>query len=40
MSNYMEEQRRRAVDMVKGCGGSVARAMRKLEYPARQTLYQ
>lgn len=28
-----------AVDMVEECGESVARAMRKLGYPTRQTLY-
>ena len=26
--------------MVEECGGSVTRAMRKLGYPTRQTLYQ
>ena len=40
MPSYTEEQKRRAVDMVEGCGGSVTRAMRKLGYPTRQTLYQ
>ena len=29
MPSYTEEQKRRAVDMVEECGGSVARAMRK-----------
>lgn len=40
MPSYTEEQKRRAVDMVEECGGSVTRAMRKLGYPSRQTLYQ
>lgn len=39
MSSYTDEQKRRAVDMVEECGGSVMRAMRKLGYPTRQTLY-
>lgn len=39
MPSYTEEQKRRAVDMVEECGGSVTRAMRKLGYPMRQTLY-
>lgn len=39
MPSYTEEQKRRAVDMVEECGGSVTRAMRKLGYPTRQTLY-
>ena len=40
MPSYTEEQKRRAVDMVEECGGSVTRAMRRLGYPTRQTLYQ
>lgn len=40
MPSYTDEQKRRAVDMVEECGGSVTRAMRKLGYPTRQTLYQ
>ncbi len=40
MPSYTEEQKRRAVEMVDECGGSVTRAMRRLGYPARQTLYQ
>lgn len=40
MPSYTEEQKRRAVDMVEECGGSVTRAMRKLGYLSRQTLYQ
>ena len=39
MPSYTEEQKRRAVDMIEGCGGSVTRAMRRLGYPTRQTLY-
>ena len=39
MPSYTDEQKRRAVDMVEECGGSVTRAMRKLGYPTRQTLY-
>lgn len=40
MPSCTEEQKRRAVDMVEECGGSVTRAMRRLGYPTRQTLYQ
>lgn len=40
MPSYTEEQKRRAVDMVEECGGSVTRAMRRLGYPTRQTLHQ
>ena len=40
MPSYTDEQKRRAVDMVEECGGSVTRAMRRLGYPTRQTLYQ
>ena len=39
MPSYTDEQKRRAVDMIEECGGSVTRAMRKLGYPTRQTLY-
>lgn len=39
MPSYTDEQKRMAVDMVEECGGSVTRAMRKLGYPTRQTLY-
>ncbi|WP_419060520.1 hypothetical protein [Ellagibacter isourolithinifaciens] len=38
MPSYTEEQKRRAVETVEECGGSVTRAMRKLGYPTRQTL--
>ena len=37
MPSYTDEQKRRAVETVEECGGSVTRAMRKLGYPARQT---
>ena len=40
MPSYTDEQKRRAVDMIEECGRSVTRAMRRLGYPARQTLYQ
>lgn len=40
MPSYTEEQKRRAVETVEECGGSVMRALRKLGYPTRQTLYQ
>lgn len=39
MPSYAEEQKRRAVETVEECGGSVTRAMRRLGYPTRQTLY-
>lgn len=35
MPSCTEEQKRRAVEMVEGCGGSVTRAMRRLGYPTR-----
>lgn len=35
MPSYTDEQRRRAVDMIEECGGSVPRAMRRLGYPTR-----
>lgn len=38
MPSYAEEQKRRAVETVEQCGGSVTRAMRKPGYPTRQTL--
>ncbi len=40
MPSYTEEQKRRAVETVEECGGSVTRAMCKLGYPTRQTLYR
>ena len=40
MPSYTEEQKRRAVEAVKECGGSVTRAIRRLGYPSRQTMYQ
>lgn len=39
MPSYTEEQKCRAVETVEECGGSVTRAMRRLGYPTRQTLY-
>lgn len=33
MPSCTEEQKRRAVDMVEECGGSVTRAMRRLGIP-------
>ena len=39
MPSYTDEQKSMAVDMVDECGGLVTRAMRKLGYPTRQTLY-
>ena len=41
MPSYTEGQKRKAVEMVDECGGSVTRAMRKRGgYPTRQKLYQ
>lgn len=40
MSSYTDEQKRKAVEMLDECGGSVTRAMRKLGYPSRHTPYQ
>ena len=40
MPSCTDEQKRRAVDMVEECGGSVTRAMLRLGYPTRQTLHQ
>ena len=40
MPSYTEGQKLRATEMVEECGGSVTRAIRKLGYPTRQTLYQ
>ena len=39
MPSYTDEQKRRAIEVVEECGGSVTRAMRRLGYPSRQTLY-
>ena len=39
MPSYTEEQKRRAVELVDECGGSVTLAIRRLRYPSRQTLY-
>lgn len=38
MPSYTEEQRRKAIEAVEECGGSVTRAIRKLGYPSRHTL--
>ena len=40
MPSYTEEEKRKAVETVEQCRGSVTRAIRKLGYPSRQTLYQ
>ena len=40
MPSYTDEQRQRAIEVVEECGGSVTRAMRKLGYPSRHTLYR
>lgn len=39
MPSCTDEQKRRAIEVVEECGGSVTRAMRRLGYPSRQTLY-
>ncbi len=39
MPSYTEEQKRRALDAVEECGGSVTRAIRKLGYPSRHAMY-
>lgn len=33
MPSYTEEQRRKPIEAAEECGGSVARAIRKLGYP-------
>lgn len=40
MPSYTEEQRCKAIEAAEECGGSVARAIRKLGYPSRHTLYE
>ena len=35
MPSHTDEQKRRAVDMIEECGGSVTRAMHRLGYPTR-----
>ena len=35
MPSYTDQQKRRAVDMIEECGGSVMRAMRRLGYLMR-----
>ena len=40
MPSYTDEQREAALKVLEECGGSVTRAVRRLGYPARQTLYR
>ena len=40
MPSYTEGQKRKAVETVDGCGGSVTLAIRRLGYPSRQKLYK
>ena len=40
MPGYNEEQRRKAVEPLEERGGSVMRAIRRLGYPTRHTLYE
>lgn len=40
MPSYTEGQKRKAIEAVEECGGSVTRAIRRLGYPSRQTMYQ
>ena len=40
MPSYTEEEKRKAVETIEECGGSVTRAIRKLGYPSRQTLHR
>ena len=40
MPSYTEEQGRRTIEAAEECGGSVTRAIRKLGYPTRHTLYE
>lgn len=40
MTSYTEEEKRKAVEMVEECVGSVMHATSKSGYPSRQTLYQ
>lgn len=40
MPSYTPEQKRRALEVLDECGGRVTRAIRKLGYPTRQTMYQ
>nr|WP_286168538.1 hypothetical protein [Eggerthella sp. AM16-19] len=35
MPSYTDEQKRKAVDMIEECGGSVTRAIRRLGYSTR-----
>lgn len=40
MTSCTEEEKRKAVEMVEECGGSVMRTTLKSGYPSRQTFYQ
>lgn len=40
MTSYTEEEKRKAVETVEECGGSVMRATRKSGHPFWQTLFQ
>ena len=40
MPSYADERKRKAVDVVEECGGSITRVIRKLGYHTRQTLCQ
>ena len=40
MTSYTEEEKRKAVEMVEECGGSVMHATRKSGYPSRQAFCQ
>lgn len=40
ITSYTEEEKRKTVETVEECGGSVMHATRKSGYPSRQTLYQ
>ena len=40
MPSHTEGQKRKAVETVEECGGSVTRAIRRLGYPSRQTMCQ
>lgn len=40
MPSYTEERRRKAIEAVGECGGSVTHAIRRLGCPTRHTLYE
>lgn len=40
MPSYTPEQKKRALEVLDECGGRVTKAIRKLGYPTRQTMYQ